>query len=136
MAKPLDSCSSTPRSMSTCSPVIPPLMNNTTRFSALMLRSILQLIVGCWFSPFYCFTSSRAGFVKHVCPGQLFNSRLTSQQPFGFRVSQASVSRNTVRGLYPAQVFAGRATVRTQPEGHTILHSSLFVLLTIDLRDS
>jgi hypothetical protein len=36
--------SSTPRNMSTCSPVIRPLMNNTARFSALTTRSILQLI--------------------------------------------------------------------------------------------
>src|SRR5260370_40425175 len=44
MAKLPDSCSSTPRNMSTCSPVIRPLRNNTARFSALTTRSILQLI--------------------------------------------------------------------------------------------
>src|SRR6266852_4884207 len=53
MAKLPDSCSSTPQSMSTCSPVIRPLMNNTTRFSAVTTRSILQLICALSVQSFY-----------------------------------------------------------------------------------
>src|SRR6266446_9836235 len=87
MAKLPDSCSNTPRSMSTCSPVIRPLTNNTTRLSALTTRSILQLIFGLSVQSFHSFYRSglrRTGFVKHVCRAQLLTHDSRRSHPIGF----------------------------------------------------
>jgi hypothetical protein len=81
MASASASSSSTSRSTSTCSPVIRPLMRNTTKFSALTTRSILQLIVGFRFNPSIPLASRsglrRTGFVKHLsgCSDYVVRSR-------------------------------------------------------------
>src|SRR5260370_26426675 len=72
--------------MSTCSPVIRPLMNNTTRRSALTTRSILQLILGFRFNPSITLAtrgSRGAGFVKHVCQARLLKHD-SRRNPIGF----------------------------------------------------
>src|SRR5260221_282592 len=86
MAKSLDSCSSTPPSMSTCSPVIRPLTNNTTGLSALTTRSILQLILGLR-SSFYRSGLRRTGFAKHDYRAQLLTHDFTPQQAHWFSKS-------------------------------------------------
>lgn len=110
MASASASFSRTSRSISTCSPVIRPLMNNTTRFSGLTTRSILQLIAGFRFNPSLPLASRSGlrptGFVKHLCRAQLLTHDSHRSCPtLAFEVFPGTCRRNVLvlySSLFPS----------------------------------